>query len=197
MNIFLLCIFLSLSAQGVHTHPLFLFPFSLSLVYFSFLYDTIILLHSIPDNQMFAVLSSEYTRKAQSCPLRNYNYKKTARIIFWRPNGYEAISALFPFFHYDKTGFLQALRQRWFVLDCPFSFALCTILLVYRSCYFVHILQYITIYHLISRKRPENTSQIGCRRSPDLSWRHSSRCLSSGLVAEHSAKFRRLMLIFS
>ena len=46
-------------------------------------------------------------QRTSFCPSHNSKYKKTARIIFWRPSGYEAISALFPFFHYDKAVFCR------------------------------------------------------------------------------------------
>ena len=132
-------------------------------------------------------------QRTSFCPSHNSKYKKTARIIFWRPLATKRFLRFFLSFVTTKqfyAGITTALICVGLsVFFCTMHNFICIL--------FALICAYITIYPLVSRKHPESTSQIGCRRSPDLSWRHSSRCLSSGLVAEHSAKFRRLMLIFS
>ena len=147
--------FLSPSVLGVHTHPFFLFLFSLSLVFFSFLYDTIILLHSIQDNHMFAALSPEYMRKAQSCPSHNSKYKKTARIIFWRPVATKRFLRFFLSFITTKQFFAGITTALICVGLSVFFFTMHNFISI--SC--ALFCAYITIYPLISRKHPGSTWQ--------------------------------------
>lgn len=82
-------------------------------------------------------------QRTSFCPSHNSKYKKTARIIFWRPSGYEAISALFPFFHYDKA----ILYRHYDSVD------LCWIvrfLLHYAQFYLYIVRVNLCIYHNIS-----------------------------------------------
>lgn len=160
------------------TRTFTVFPF-LSLLQIPVL-QMISLYRSSPRRVKSIFSSCVCAQRTSFCPSHNSKYKKTARIIFWRPSGYEAISALFPFFHYDKTGFLQALRQRWFVLDCPFSFALCTIISVCRSHNFVHISQYITLFRENIRET-HGKSNVHCGRI-FLHHIHLTADISGGLL---------------
>lgn len=185
--------FLSPSVLGVHTHPFFLFLFSLSLVFFSFLYDTIILLHSIQDNHMFAALSPEYMRKAQSCPSHNSKYKKTARIIFWRPVATKRFLRFFLSFITTKQFFAGITTALICVGLSVFFFTMHNFISI--SC--ALFCAYITIYPLISRKHPESTWQTGLLPSTDPSSPYSPRRQYNAPAGRSWEGFHHLMLIFS
>ena len=130
---FSICSSSVLSALGEHRRSLF-FPF-LSLL-------------QIPVLQMISLYRSSprfsscvCAQRTSFCPSHNSKYIKTARIIFWRPNGYEAISALFPFFHYDKTVFCRhydSVDLCWivrFLLHYAqlYRYSVCIILCIYHN----------------------------------------------------------------
>ena len=123
------------------THTFTVFPF-LSLLQIPVL--QMISLYRSSQRLVKSIFSScVCAQRTSFCPSHNSKYKKTARIIFWRPSGYEAISALFPFFHYDKA----ILYRHYDSVD------LCWIvrfLLHYAQFYLYIVRANLCIYHNIS-----------------------------------------------
>ena len=132
-------------------------------------------------------------QRTSFCPSHNSKYKKTARIIFWRPLATKRFLRFFLSFITTKqfyAGITTAL------ICVGLSVFFCT-MHNFIGISFAQFCAYITIYPLISRKHPGSTWQTECPQGTDFSW-HSSlprRCIWR--VVERLIKFHHLTLTFS
>ena len=138
-------------------------------------------------------LLGTYAKRTSFLPSHNSKYIKTARIIFWRPLATKRFLRFFLSFVTTKqfyAGITTAL------ICVGLSVFFCT---MHNSIgiSFALFCAYITIYPLISRKRPGNTWQTGPQLPICLSSLHWPRCRYSGPAFRWSIKFHHLVLIFS
>ena len=132
-------------------------------------------------------------QRTSFCPSHNSKYKKTARIIFWRPLATKRFLRFFLSFVTTKqfyAGITTALICVGLsVFFCTMHNFICIL--------FALICAYITIYPLVSRKRPGSTWQTGCPQWTDLSRSRSSHYPDTGQAAAPIRGFHHSMLIFS
>lgn len=132
-------------------------------------------------------------QRTSFCPSHNSKYKKTARIIFWRPLATKRFLRFFLSFVTTKQfygGITTAL------ICVGLSVLFCTMHNFIRIS-FALFCAYITMYPLISRKRPESTWQTGLLPSTDPSSPYSPRRQYNAPAGRSWEGFHHLMLIFS
>ena len=132
-------------------------------------------------------------QRTSFCPSHNSKYIKTARIIFWRPLATKRFLRFFLSFVTTKqfyAGITTAL------ICVGLSVFFCT-MHNFIGISFALPCAYITIYHLISRKRPGSTWQTECPQRTDPSSPYSPHRRCSGRAARYSRVSLLAMLIFS
>ena len=150
---FSICSSSVLSALGEHRRSLF-FPF-LSLLQIPVL-QMISLYRSSPRLVKSIFSSCVCAQRTSFCPSHNSKYKKTARIIFWRPLATKRFLRFFLSFITTKqfyAGITTAL------ICVGLSVFFCT-MHNFIGISFALFCAYITTHPLISRKHPGNTWQI-------------------------------------
>lgn len=132
-------------------------------------------------------------QRTSFCPSHNSKYIKTARIIFWRPLATKRFLRFFLSFVTTKqfyAGITTAL------ICVGLSVFFCT-MHNFIGISFALLCAYITIYPLISRKRPGNTWRTGRPQRTDPSSPYSPHRRCSGRAAGYSRVSLLAMLIFS
>lgn len=138
-------------------------------------------------------LLGTYVKRTSFLPSHNSKYIKTARIIFWRPLATKRFLRFFLSFVTTKqfyAGITTAL------ICVGLSVFFCT-MHNFIGISFALFCAYITIYPLISRKRPGNTYRIWLSPGWGLLWRSLLRLRYSGRAAARLKGFHHLTLIFS
>lgn len=138
-------------------------------------------------------LLGTYVKRTSFLPSHNSKYIKTARIIFWRPLATKRFLRFFLSFVTTKqfyAGITTAL------ICVGLSVFFCT-MHNFIGISFALFCAYITIYPLISRKRPESTWQTGLLPSTDPSSPYSPRRQYNAPAGRSWEGFHHLMLIFS